>query len=412
MPKYAYKAMDSSKSVHTGTIDARDKSAVIATLGDKGLRVISVNEDGKVERKKGDIPLPSFMQRKSIKSDQLVIFTRQLSTMVSAGVPLLRALGSLEGHSEDPVERKVIGDIYRDVQSGMAIGDALEKHPESFNDVYVNMVRAGEAAGILDDILKRLALQQEKSSSMKKKIKSAMTYPMVLVAITILSFFGLMIFVIPQIGDIIKDIGGEDAELPGLTQAMLAISAGIIDYWYIVLPVLVGLVYGVIRYIRTTRGKRQFHAIILKIPGVSAIIEKVAVARFARTFSALMGAGVAVLDSLDVTAHALGNVLYEEVLINAIDEVKNGATLSSVIDKSSLFPPIVSQMLSVGEETGQTDKVLVKVADFYEEEVDVAIDGMSAIIEPFMIVFMGGMVGLIAASVMMPIAGLSNQIQA
>lgn len=411
MTKYTYKAMDSSKAVHTGIIEAHDKSTVINMLSDKGLRAISINEEGKVVHKKGEIPLPSFLRRKSMKSDQLVIFTRQLSAMVSAGVPLLRALGSLEGHSNDPVEKRIIGDIYKEVQGGASIGDALARHPESFNDVYVNMVRAGEAAGILDDILKRLALQQEKTSTMKKKIKSAMTYPVVLLAITFLAFFGLMIFVIPQIGDIIKDLGGPDAELPGLTKAMLAISAGIIDYWFIVFPIISASIYGLIRYIHTPRGKRQFHAVILKIPGINTLIEKVAVARFARTFSALMGAGVAVLDSLDVTAHAMGNVMYQEVLLGAIDEVKNGATLSSVIEKVPLFPPIVSQMLSVGEETGQTDKVLVKVADFYEEEVDVAIDGMSAIIEPFMIVFMGGMVGLIAASVMMPIAGLSSQIQ-
>ena len=331
--------------------------------------------------------------------------------MVSAGVPLLRALGSLQGHSDNPAEKKVIAALYHDVQSGMSIGDALAKHPETFNDVYVNMVRAGEAAGILDDILKRLALQQEKSSTMKKKIKSAMTYPMVLVGITVLAFFGLMIFVIPQIGSIIKDLGGPEAELPALTEAMLGISAAITGYWYIVLPIFVAFVYALLHYIKTPKGKRYFHALLLKLPGVSTIIQKVAVARFARTFSALMGAGVAVLDALDVTAHALGNKIYEESLLGAIDAVKNGATLSSVIEKNPLFPPIVAQMLSVGEETGQTDKVLVKVADFYEEEVDVAIDGMSAIIEPFMIVFMGGMVGVIAASVMMPIAGLSNQIK-
>lgn len=409
MPKYEYKAIDSSQAVHTGSFDAPNKSAVINMLGNKGWRALTIGEEGAT--KKGEIPLPSFLQKKGMKSDQLVIFTRQLSAMVSAGVPLLRALGSLEGHSDNDAEKKVIGALYRDVQSGMSIGDALAKHPETFNDVYVNMVRAGEAAGILDDILKRLAMQQEKSSTMKKKIKSAMTYPMVLVAITVLAFFGLMIFVIPQIGAIIQDLGGPDAKLPALTSAMLAISAAITGYWYIVLPIAVGLVYALLRYIKTPKGKRQFHALLLKLPGINTIIEKVAVARFARTFSALMGAGVAVLDALDVTAHALGNKIYEETLLGAIDDVKNGSTLSSVIEKTPLFPPIVAQMLSVGEETGQTDKVLVKVADFYEEEVDVAIDGMSAIIEPFMIVFMGGMVGVIAASVMMPIAGLSNQIK-
>lgn len=409
MPKYNYRAIDSAKSAHTGSIDAIDKSTAINELANKGWRPLSVVEVGAT--KKGDIPLPSFLKRKGMKSDQLVIFTRQLSAMVSAGVPLLRALGSLGGHADDAIEKKIIGDLYKDVQSGKSIGDALAKHPATFSDVYVNMVRAGEAAGILDEILKRLALQQEKSASMKKKIKSAMTYPVVLIVITIGAFFGLMLFVIPQIGTIIKDLGGPDAELPALTQAMLAISEAITGYWYIFLPIIVFAFIMVSRYIRTPVGKRQFHALILKVPAVNKIIQKVAVARFARTFSALMSAGVAVLDSLEVTAHALGNKVYEEALLNAIGDVKNGATLSSVIEKNSLFPPIVSQMLAVGEETGQTDKVLIKVADFYEEEVDAAIDGVSAIIEPVMIVLMGGMVGLIAASVMMPIAGLSNQIK-
>lgn len=227
-----------------------------------------------------------------------------------------------------------------------------------------------------------------------------------------LAFFGLMLFVIPQIGNIIKDMGGPDAELPMLTQVMLTISDAIISYWYIVFPVLAGIIYTLIRYIKTPKGKRQFHKLILKLPGIRGLIQKVAVARFARTFSALMGAGVAVLEALNVTSRSVGNVIYEEVIVEAAEFVKNGEQLSAVIERSDLFPPIVSQMLAVGEETGQTDVVLVKVADFYEEEVDVAIDGISSIIEPVMIVFMGGMVGVIAASVMMPIAGLSQNIQA
>jgi type IV pilus assembly protein PilC len=274
------------------------------------------------------------------------------------------------------------------------------------------MVRAGEAAGILDDILKRLALQQEKSSTVRKKIKSAMTYPAVLVAITVFAFFGLMIFVIPQIGKIIQDLGGPEAELPGLTLAMLAISAFIINFWYIVFPALGGLGYALMHYIRTPKGKARFHRIILKLPPVNVIIKKVAVARFARTYSSLIGAGVSVIESLNVTARAIGNTVYEEALIAASERVQNGEPLSKVIgENEELFPAILAQMLSVGEETGQTDTVLVKVADFYEEEVDVAIDGINSIIEPVMIVFMGAMVGVIAASVMLPIAGLSQNIQ-
>lgn len=409
MPTYNYKAIDNTNSTHTGTMEAPDKSTVINSLTSKGWRPLSIKTDAEINS--GNIPLPAFLKQDKISSDSLVLFTRQLSAMVSAGVPLLRSLGSLQDHANNAAEKRIIGDLYKDVQSGMSIADALAKHPESFSDVYINMVRAGEAAGILDDILKRLATQQEKSSAMRKKIKSAMTYPMVLVVITIGAFFGLMLFVIPQIGEIIKDLGGEDAQLPLITQIMLTISSVITSYWYIVLPIMAGAVIGLLRYIKTPRGKKQFHRFVLKVPGVNTIVQKVAVARFARTFSALMGAGVAVLEALDVTAHALGNIVYEAAVIEAIDEVKNGATLSSIIEKNDLFPAIVAQMLAVGEETGQTDTVLVKVADFYEEEVDVAIDGISSIIEPVMIVFMGGMVGLIAASVMMPIAGLSSSIK-
>ena len=239
-----------------------------------------------------------------------------------------------------------------------------------------------------------------------------MTYPTVLMGITIIAFFGLMIFVIPQIGNIIQDMGGPDAELPLLTRVMLGISDAIISYWWIVLPLLGAGVYALIRFLKTPRGKRLFHTFLLKMPGVSTLIQKVAVARFARTFSALMGAGVAVLEALSVTARSLGNVLYEEAVTDAAEAVKNGKQLSEVIETNELFPAIVAQMLAVGEETGQTDTVLVKVADFYEEEVDVAIDSISSIIEPIMIVFMGSMVGVIAASVLMPIAGMSQNIQA
>jgi type IV pilus assembly protein PilC len=254
-------------------------------------------------------------------------------------------------------------------------------------------------------------MQQEKNASMRKKIKSAMTYPMVLLGITVLAFFGLMLFVIPQIGKILKDLGGPDAELPLLTQAMLGISDFLLHYGLFLLPVVIAGIVFLMRWLKTPVGKKLFHTLILKIPMIKPIIQKVAVARFARTFSALMGAGVAVLEALNVTARAVGNVVYEQALVDAAEQVKNGKTLSSVIEKNDIFPPIVSQMLAVGEETGQTDTVLVKVADFYEEEVDVAIDGISSIIEPVMILIMGSMVGLIAASVMGPIAGLAQSIK-
>ncbi len=408
MAKFKYVAITVQNKTMTGTIETTDRSAALAALSKQGLKPVSVKE----QSGSGSFSFGSFFGSRKVKSEELVIFTRQLSTMISAGVPLLRGLNSLESHAESPVLKQVIGGIIRDIEGGAPFGDALAKYPNTFSDVYVNMVRAGESAGILDEILKRLALQQEKNASIRKKIKSAMTYPMVLVVIMIGAFFGLMIFIIPQIGAILKDLGGPDAQLPILTQVMLGISGFVVGYWYIVFPALGGLVYLLIRYLKTPTGRNQFHRLVLKIPAVNVIITKVAVARFARTFSALMGAGVAVLEALSVTGHAIGNIVYEEALLTAAEEVKNGKQLSEVIEQyDTLFPAIVAQMLAVGEETGQTDTVLVKVADFYEEEVDAAIDSLSSIIEPVMIVIMGSMVGVVAASVMGPIASLSQNIQ-
>lgn len=409
MTKFTYIAIDANKKTINGTTDLADRATVINALKKQGLRPISVREASAISRT--SISLEKYFSSTRVKSDHLVMMTRQLSAMVGAGVPLLRALNSLAEHSESIALKKILAGVIAEVEGGASLGDSLAKYPGTFSDVYINMVRAGEAAGILDDILKRLAMQQEKSATIRKKIKSAMAYPAVLIFITIAAFFGLMLFVIPQIGKILLDLGGPDAELPGITLFMLGVSGFITGFWYIIFPAIGAGVYGILRYIKTPKGKENFHILILKLPGIKTIIRKIAIARFARTFSALMGAGVAVLECLDVTGRSLGNVVYENALKEAAIEVKNGRSLSQIIGSNPLFPAIVAQMLAVGEETGQTDTVLVKVADFYEEEVDVAIEGLSSIIEPAMIVVMGGMVGLIAASVMSPIAGLAQSIQ-
>lgn len=408
MPKFTFTATKEGGKTVTATLEAADRTAAINTVKSQGLTLVTLTEQA--AEKTGSA---FFSARKGrVKSDDLVVFTRQLSAMISAGVPIMRSITSMAQHSQNPYFRTVITAVSKDIEGGQSFADALSRHPDVFNDVYVNMVRAGEAAGILDDILKRLALQQEKSASIRKKIKSAMTYPMVLVVITIVAFFGLMIFVIPMIGKTIKDLGGEDAELPAITEIMLSISHFFVNYWYLVFPIIIGIVVAIVRYIKTPGGKRNFHIFMLKAPILGRITRKIAVARFARTFSALIGAGVAVLEALEITARAAGNIIYQEAIQEAGKRVKNGEVLSKVVaEHEDLFPAIVIQMLSVGEETGQTDKVLVKVADFYEEEVDTEIAGISSTIEPLMIVFMGGMIGLIAASVMMPITGLANQIK-
>lgn len=408
MAKYEFTAIKKGGSSITGTLEAADRLTAINTVSGQGLRLISLQE-----QQSGGIQLAAnHARKKGVKSDDLVMFTRQLSAMVSAGVPIIRSLNSMAQHATNPTFKKAINDVAKHIEGGDSFADALSHYPAIFNDVYVNMVRAGEAAGILDDILKRLALQQEKNATIRKKVKSAMAYPVVLMVIMVVAFFGLMLFVIPMIGKTIKDLAGEDAELPGITQVMLAISHFFIGYWYIIFPVLFAGIWMLLRYIKTPVGKKQFHLFLIKAPVLGPISKKLAIARFTRTFSALIGAGVAVLEALDITARAVGNKTYEESLRNAAERVKNGEILSKIImEDEGLYPAIVGQMLSVGEETGQTDKVLVKVADFYEEEVDTAISGLSSTIEPVMIVLMGTMVGLIAASVMMPITGIANQIK-
>lgn len=408
MAQFRYTATNAQQSIVSGTCEAQNRSEALDVLGRQALTPITLQQ---VSDKKASFGFLDFLGSNKVKNDDLVMFTRQLSAMVSAGVPILRALSSQRDHTDSKALKTVLDGIIKNVESGAQLADAMAKYPNTFNDVYVNMVRAGEAAGILDDILKRLALQQEKNASMRKKIKSAMMYPMVLMGITVLAFFGLMIFVIPQIGNIVKDLGGADAKLPALTVMMLALSDFLVKNGVFVAIGFVGAIVLLMRWLKTPHGKALYHHFILRVPMLKVIIQKVAVARFARTFSSLMGAGVAVLEALHVTGRAIGNVEYEQALARAAEEVKNGKTLSAVLDGNELFPPIVAQMLAVGEETGQTDMVLVKVADFYEEEVDVAIDGVSSIIEPVMILIMGSMVAVIAASVMMPIAGLAQNIK-
>lgn len=406
MPIFEYQAINKNGQMTKGTIEGNERSSIVSTLTKQGMRPLSIKTQAN-KNKKGSLSI----FKPKVKSNDIVLFTRQLSTMVSAGVPLLRALNTLQTQAENPSMKAILEDLIKDVQGGSQLADALASHPKVFSDIFVNMVRAGETAGIVDDILKRLATQVEKNASMKKKIKSASTYPMVLLTLTVVAFFGLMIFVIPTIGKILKDLGGENAQLPATTQAMLSVSDFMVSYWYILVGALVALIFGLRKYLATDAGKLAMHKLVLKVPILKTLIMKISVARFTRTFASLVGAGVSVVEALRVTAKAIGNKVYENEVLEAAKLVVNGKQLSQAIEGSKLFPGIVPQMLAVGEETGQTDTVLIKVADFYEEEVDATIDSLSSILEPVMIVIMGGAVGFIAVNVMGPIASLSQNIQ-
>lgn len=404
MPQFTYTATKDGKTIQ-GQMEAGSKEAVVSSLRKQNITPLVVKP-----HKSGGIKLPGMSFHKKVKVKDLAVFTRQLSTMVSAGVPLNRSLHTLEDQAKTPQFKKVINSVAHDVEGGTPLAEAFAKHPEVFSDVYVNMVRAGESGGILDEILKRLSLQIERDSSMRKKIKSAMAYPIVILTVTVVAFFGIMIFIIPKLAKIIKDLGGEDASLPVYTQAMLSISQFLQQNAIFIIVGTVIVVVVLRRYSKTTKGRYKIDGLLLRVPILKNIIIKIAVARFARTFASLMSSGVSVLDALEVTGGAIGNKVIEGELQAAAKEVKNGKQLSEPLSKSPHFPPIVSQMLAVGEESGQIDTILVKVADFYEEEVSTTIDGLASIIEPLMIIVLGALVGVIAASVMGPIANLSKNV--
>lgn len=403
MQEYSYTATKDDRTI-TGSVQAKSKEAVMENLRKQGLQPIIVKP-----HKNNDI-FARLNFNKKVKLKDLATFTRELSTMVSAGVPLARALNTLKNQTNNQYFKEVIGDIGKNVEGGMPLADGFAKYPRIFSDVYTNMVRAGEAGGILDDILKRLATQIERDASIRKKVKSAMAYPTVIMVITVLAFFGIMLFIIPKISTILTDLGGEDAQLPIYTQIMLDTSDFLRSQAPFIVVAVVIAFYILRRYVRTPKGKYQFHALLLRVPIIKIVIVKVAVARFSRTFASLMSAGVGVLDALQVTGGAIGNKVIEKELLDAAEDVRNGKQLSDSLANSKHFPPIVAQMLAVGEETGKIDSILVKVADFYEEEVAATVDGLSSIIEPIMIIVLGSLVGLIAASVMGPIASLSKNI--
>ncbi len=405
MAEYKYTARQADGSVRRGTIAAQSKSAAIATLRGRRMQPMVVQET-KGAGLNMNIKLPGST---GVRTRDLVIFTRQFSVMVSAGVPIIRALSILKDQSDSVMLKKILEEVASDVQGGMSLSEALSKHPKVFTQIYVNMVRAGEAGGILDKVFNRLAFQQEKDASLKAKVRSAMVYPTVIAGVMVIAFFVLMTFIVPKIGNILTSLSGS-AKLPIYTRALLSLSNSLKQP-----AVIIGLIVGVPlviilfrRYIKTPKGRYWWHSVLLKLPIVKVIIIKTAIARFARIFASLMGAGVSIVSAIETTAGAIGNAVIEKELMNCSKAVQAGSQLSAELQKSKHFPPIVAQMLAVGEETGETDTVVLNIAEFYEEEVDTAVGALSSVIEPVMILVLGGMVGLIAVSVFGPITQLSS----
>lgn len=403
MANFTYTARTADNTTQTGTVTAQNKAAALESLKQKGLHplVVKPAEKGGMQM---EIKLPGSG---GIKPKELVVFTRQFATMISAGVPILKALSTLKDQSESPALKAALDQVTNDVQGGMSLSDALTKHPKAFSEIYINMVRAGEEGGILDQILNRLATQVEKDSTIKSKFKGAMIYPGVVSIVAVIAVIFLMVGVIPKLTAILIENGGE---LPPQTKLIIAISDLLITKWpFIIATIGIG---GFLfrRWAKTVKGRKILHKFFLKMPVFGKITMKVNVARFARTFSSLLGAGVSVNESLETTAGALSNVVIRDALLDASKMIRNGHTVSESLAAANILPEIIIQMAAVGEETGQLDTVLNKVAEFYEQEVDTVINSLSSIIEPILIVGLGTVVGFIVASVLGPITALQGSI--
>ena len=409
MGQFSYSARDKTGAIRKGDLFAPDRAAATAGLVEKGLTPILVKEKISSGRAKagGLSGILSSLTDGKVKTSDKVIFSRQFATMINAGVPIVKSLNILRLQSESKRLKRVVGEVAKSVEGGATLANALSAHPEVFNDIYVNMVKAGELGGILDQVLDRLATQQEKDAAIVSKVRSAMIYPGVITTATVAAFFFLMTVIVPGLASIFDSLG---SSLPIYTKILLAVSKFMVHSWYILIGGFVGGAILFSRWHKTTSGRRIFDRILLKTPILGPILVKVNVARFARTFGSLMASGISVLDAINSTKLALNSTVYQDELAIVAQKVKNGRPMSEQIRDSKNFPAIVGQMLAVGEETGQMDTILLKLADFYEAEVDTVVAGITSIIEPILIIVLGGMVGFIVISVFGPISNLSSSV--
>ena len=403
MATFTYKALDGRGATASGQIDGDNKSAVAANLRNKGLTVVDINE---VKVGLGHKDLFAGMQR--VKARDLTIFSRQFATMINSGLSMLRALSVLEDQTENKKLAGVLGEVRADVEAGIALSDALEKHPKVFSPLYINMVRAGEIGGILDDVLNRLATQLEKDDSIRRAVKSAMVYPVMIASFAVIVMLGMVLFLIPVFAGMYKSLG--NAKLPMLTRYMVAAS-DTMKSWkgVIVAVVVIGLVILIRKVKATDKGTEIWDRFKLHVPmGIGEVIRKIAVARFSRTLGTLVSSGVPILQAIEITGKSAGNVVIEHAMSAVQVSVKEGQTISAPLSQASVFPEMVVQMISVGEETGSLDSMLQKVADFYEDEVNAAVKSLTSILEPIMMLGVGTLVGLVVISMYLPIFNMMN----
>ena len=397
MATFTYTARSFAGEMRTATLEASSRDDVIAQLRRQRLNVVKIDE-----------ATPKKPKRGHIKMRDIVILTRQFSTMINAGLPLVQAMTILAEQSENKTLSEIMRKVVFDVESGNTVSDALSKHPQAFSNLYVNMVAAGEAGGILDTILMRLATFMEKNDALIRKVKGAMIYPGVIMTVAAIAVTVLLIFVIPVFENLFASAG---LALPLPTRIVMGASRFLKAYWYIVGGAIAALVFLFRKYAATSNGRLKVDQFLLRVPVLGDVLRKSAVSRFTRTLGTLVSSGVSILDGLEITAKTAGNRVVQDAIMESRSSIAGGDTIAAPLKKSVVFPPMVISMISVGEQTGGLDEMLSKIADFYDEEVDAAVSNLLSLLEPIMIVFLGVVVGGMVVAMYLPIFDMINAVQ-
>ena len=403
MPLFEYTARNSANGqIQKGQVDVKSREEVSAYLRKNRMMLVSVREAPK------KMTLGGGLGKARVKIRDIVIFTRQFATMINAGLPLVQSLTILADQTENKSLKEVTKAVVHDVEAGNTLADAFAKHPTAFSSLYVNMVAAGEAGGILDTILIRLATFLEKSDALIRKVKGAMIYPAVIFSVAIIAIAVLLIFVIPTFQSMFASV---NMELPLPTRFVIGLSNLLIGFWWAFIAGIAGAVYSIKKYYATTGGQRRIDGLLLRAPVLGDILRKSAVSRFTRTLGTLISSGVSILDGLEITAKTAGNMVVHDAVMESRQSIAGGETISAPLAKSKVFPPMVISMIAVGEQTGGLDEMLTKIADFYDEEVDVAVSSLLSLMEPVMIVVLGVIVGGMVVAMYLPIFDMMNAVQ-
>ena len=410
MSTYAFRAVDLAGVPARGEMDASSKAIVSEQLRQRGLIVLDISE------KREALKLESIFQRfKSVKLRSLAVFSRQFATLNASGMPMLRSLYTLEAQTEDEMLKRAIVAVREDVEAGSSLAQAMESQPGVFDPLYRAVVRAGEDSGRLEESLDRVAYQLERLDVLRRQVRSAMTYPAVVFGLALVVMILVVTLIVPVFvgifGEIKADNPNEDTSLPLMTQITVGLSDFVTHRWYLLIAGVAAAIYAFLRWKKTDRGRDQWDQFKLRVPRIGDVVQKVALARWSRTFSGMIASGVPILQAIEIAGDTSGNTVVSQAMSEVYDSVKRGGTLAHPISEHEIFPPMVEHMVSVGEESGQLETMLSKIADFYEAEVDAKIKALTALLEPMMIIAVGGVVGFIVISMYMPIFTLYDKIR-